>query len=203
MNIKRAEFVKSGTQPAHYPEWGLREIAFAGRSNVGKSSLINTLVQRHGLVKVSRTPGHTRLINFFSVVLEDDRELGVVDLPGYGFAKVSAGERASWGKMIETYFTRRESLKAMILVMDLRRGMTELDRHLFDNLGHFGMQPILVFTKADKLSRNQQQNALRQHSRDLGIPERELLLFSSHTNLGRDALWARICQTALPAADAP
>ena len=148
--LRKVEFVKSATHPRHYPPAEMREIAFAGRSNVGKSSLINGLLQRKNLVKVSNTPGRTQLLNFFQV----NDELSIVDLPGYGFAKVPHEVKDKWGKMIENYLKTRETLCAVIVLMDLRRGIQEDDIQLIEALPFFQIQPILVFTKADKYKRN-------------------------------------------------
>lgn len=200
LRVAETSFLKSAVLPEHYPDWDLHEIAFAGRSNVGKSSLINTLVNRRKLVKVSRTPGRTQHINFFQTRFADGREMGLVDLPGYGFAKVPKRVKRDWGNMIEAYLAERVQLKALAIVMDIRRGMRDEDRQLFEALAHFGAQPILIFTKGDKLSRNQRTSALAKIARDTGVPKSELLVFSSHTGLGKDALWARIETTVMPTA---
>ncbi len=197
MKIKNSAFIKSAIKPSHYPEWDLPEVAFAGRSNVGKSSLINTLLMRKALVKVSRTPGRTQHINFFTVQLGDDRELSLVDLPGYGFARVPAKIKSEWGTMVDSYLGRR-LLKALVIVMDVRRGMEDDDRQLIEALPHFGVQPILVFTKADKLSRNKAHQRLVEITRDLKISNDDLILFSSHTRKGREKLWERIAELCLP-----
>jgi GTP-binding protein len=198
VKVKDAFFVLSGTKPAHYPTWDLPEVAFAGCSNVGKSSLINTLVQRKNLVKVSRTPGRTQLLNFFQVDFMDGRSLGVVDLPGYGFAKVPLSVKQQWGTMIETFMLKRRNLKAMILVMDIRRGIKDDDQMLLESLAYFGAQPILVFTKCDKLSTNERVTQHARLSKQLGAPKKEVILFSSHSGLGKDELWKRIELSCLP-----
>lgn len=188
MKIKSAEFEKSAIYPEDYPPGDLPEIAFGGRSNVGKSSLINSLLQRKKLVKVSGKPGHTQSINFFVV----NEELRLVDLPGYGYAKVSKEERAMWGPMIESYFEARNSLKGVVCIIDLRRGVEEDDLMLIEAAPHFGWQPIIVFTKADKFSRNQRRNRRREVAERWGIKENDVILYSSKTGLGRDELWDRI-----------
>ncbi len=198
MKIKNTQFIKSAVRPAHYPEWDLNEVAFAGRSNVGKSSLINTLLMRKALVKVSKTPGRTQLLNFFEVTTGDDRQLGLVDLPGYGFARVPDSVKRTWGKMIEGYLERRERLKAVVIVMDIRRGMTVDDRHMLESLAFFGPQPILVFTKADKFSANKRRNQILSISKKEGIPKKDMIIFSSHNRMGREALWERIAGLCLP-----
>ena len=198
LHVAETQFIKSAVRPEHYPDWALHEIAFAGRSNVGKSSLINTLVGRRKLVKVSRTPGRTQHINFFETRFVDGREMGLVDLPGYGFAKVPKRVKQEWGAMIEAYLGDRVQLKALAIVMDIRRGMGDEDQQLYEALAFFGAQPILVFTKADKLTRNATTTALAKIARSTGVPKAELLLFSSLSGLGRDALWNRIETTVAP-----
>ena len=198
LKVLEASFLKSAVKPQHYPEWDLHEVAFAGRSNVGKSSLINTLVGRRKLVKVSRTPGRTQHINFFQVDFRDGRTLGLVDLPGYGFAKVPKKVKRDWGQMIESYLGGRVQLKALVIVMDIRRGMRPEDEQLYQALAHYGAQPILVFTKGDKFSRNQRQSAMAKIARQIGAPRSELLVFSSLHGTGCDKLWERIEQTAMP-----
>jgi len=190
MKVTSAEFVKSAELPEHYPPPELPEIAFAGRSNVGKSSLINTLLNRKKLVKVSGTPGHTQLINFFTV----NDALSFVDLPGYGYARVPDEIRERWGPMIETYLAERPTLRGLVCIMDVRRGVEDDDMMLIESAPLFAVQPVLVFTKADKLKRN----ALRKRRRELadrfGVRPDDVLLFSSKTGLGRKELWDRIAQ---------
>jgi GTP-binding protein len=199
MKVWDTTFIKSATKPAHYPSWEMNEVAFAGTSNVGKSSLMNTLLRRRKLVKVSRTPGRTQLINFFSCkVGQDAREIGLVDLPGYGFARVPLSVKAQWGKMMEGYLQNRRQLKALVLLMDIRRGMKDDDRQLLESLAWYGVQPILVLTKADKFSRNQRRNQVQGICKELGLPKSEVVVFSSHTGLGRDRLWERINELVLP-----
>jgi GTP-binding protein len=199
MKVHDTTFIKSAVKPNQYPDWGMNEVAFAGSSNVGKSSLINTLLQRRALVKVSRTPGRTQLLNFFSCkVGPDAREVGLVDLPGYGFARVPASVKSTWGRMVEDYLRSRKQLRALALVMDLRRGVKEDDQQLLESMAWFGVQPILVFTKADKLSRNQQKTQMAQIAREMGAPIKELVLFSSLSGFGQEELWARILGLCAP-----
>ena len=132
MIIKSAEFVTSATKPSQYPKRALPEIAFAGRSNVGKSSLINTLVNRKHLVKTSSTPGRTQLINFFDI----NGRMGIVDLPGYGYAKVPVSVRKKWGPMIETYLSERETLRGVVVIMDIRRIPRQEELNLLAWLNH-------------------------------------------------------------------
>ncbi|WP_298438357.1 ribosome biogenesis GTP-binding protein YihA/YsxC, partial [Geobacter sp.] len=134
MHVTSAEFVKSATKPANYPPEEFPEVAFAGRSNVGKSSLINVLVNRKGLVRTSSTPGRTQLINFFLV----NGGLMLVDLPGYGFAKVPLAVKKQWGPMMETYLSTRRTLGCVVLILDIRRVPTEEDRQMLQWLRAYG-----------------------------------------------------------------
>lgn len=188
MLIKSAEFVTSAVAPAQYPPANLPEIAFAGRSNVGKSSLINTLVNRKRLVKTSTTPGRTQLINFFNV----NQAFTFVDLPGYGYARVPLAIKKSWGPMIETYIKGRPNLKAVVLLMDIRRMPQQEERMLIGWLDHYRIPPVPVLTKSDKLSRSQQLRQKTLITADLGAPAEEPILFSAKSRQGRDAVWAAI-----------
>jgi GTP-binding protein len=188
MIIKSAEFVTSATKPAQYPPESQPEIAFAGRSNVGKSSLINTLVNRRHLVKTSSTPGRTQLINFFDI----NSNLTFVDLPGYGYAKVPVAVQKKWGPMIETYLSTRETLKGVVVIMDIRRLPREEEHNLIHWLAHFSIAGILVLTKTDKLSKTKvikQQAAILQA---LAVEKEDVILFSAKTRRGRDAVWDAI-----------
>jgi len=188
MIIKSAEFVTSATRPSQYPPALLPEIAFAGRSNVGKSSLINTLVNRKRLVKTSSTPGRTQLINFFNI----NRQMGFVDLPGYGYAKVPVSVRKKWGPMIETYLSGRKALKAVVVIMDIRRIPRQEELNLLGWLAHYSIAGILVLTKTDKLSKNKQTKQQHLIARALERETEDFILFSAKTRRGRDALWDAI-----------
>jgi GTP-binding protein len=188
MIIKSAEFVTSAVKPAHYPSPEFPEVAFAGRSNVGKSSLINTLVRRKHLVKTSSTPGRTQLINFFLI----NGDLSLVDLPGYGYAKVPQSVKKQWGPMVETYLSRRPCLKAVVLLMDIRRTPRAEESQFMEWLHHYGIPFILVLTKTDKLSKTKIRKQQELNAKTLGIAEQELLLFSTKTRLGVEKLWQRI-----------
>lgn len=188
MIIKSAEFVKSAVKPSHYPLADLPEIAFAGRSNVGKSSLINTLVNRRHLVKTSSTPGRTQLINFFDI----NRAFSFVDLPGYGYAKVPAHVRKNWGPMIETYLTTRKTLKGVTLIMDLRRTPRREEINLIDWFDALNIPRILILTKADKLSKTRRAGQLALIADTLGVEKSDLILFSARTRLGRETVWSDI-----------
>jgi len=193
MKILSAEFIKSATAPAHYPEGVFPEVAFVGRSNVGKSSLINVLVHRKNLAKTSNTPGRTQLINFFII----NHRYIFVDLPGYGFAKVSESVRRNWGPMVETYLKDRLSLRLVILILDIRRDPAAHDLDLLRWLDHYRIPVLPVLTKTDKLSKSQ----VLLRAREIGdmlmkgaglksIPNP--ILFSARTGEGRDALWSMI-----------
>ena len=188
MKITSAEFITSATKPSQYPTVALPEIAFAGRSNVGKSSLINTLVNRKHLVKTSATPGRTQLINFFDI----NRCMGFVDLPGYGYAKVPVSVRKKWGPMIETYLSDRETLRGVVVIMDIRRIPRQEELNLLGWLNHYAIARILVLTKTDKLSKNKQSQQHRLIARALERPKNDFILFSAKTRRGRDALWNAI-----------
>jgi GTP-binding protein len=194
MIIKSAEFVTSAVKPSQYPPEGLPEIAFAGRSNVGKSSLINTLVNRKHLVKTSSTPGRTQLINFFDL----NNSLTFVDLPGYGYARVPAAVRKKWGPMIETYLSTRQTLKGVVIILDIRRLPREEERNLIDWLAHYGLPSIWVLTKTDKLSKTKvikQQNAIVEA---LGMSTEDVILFSAKTRRGKDAVWDAVLSLTEP-----
>jgi GTP-binding protein len=186
MIIKTAEFIKSAVKPAHYPDENLPEIAFAGRSNVGKSSLINTLVNRKRLVKTSGTPGRTQLINFFRF----NQHFVFVDLPGYGYAKVPKAIRSSWGPMIETYLSTREELAAMVLIMDLRRTPDEREHTFLSWCRHHQIPTVPVLTKSDKLTKSKRNKQLSMVSGVLGMAEADIIVFSAKSRQGKDKLWA-------------
>jgi len=195
MLIKSAEFVISAVRPQQYPAEELPEFAFAGRSNVGKSSLINTLVSRRKLVQTSSTPGKTRLINFFRV----NDALMFVDLPGYGYARVSEEERRKWRPMIEQYLSRRENLKAVVLILDIRRTPNEEDAQLLNWLARREIAAVLVVTKTDKLSKTSQAKQLKIIAGALETDPDELVLFSAKSRQGRDVLWRTLVDLATAA----
>ena len=188
MIIKSAEFVTSAVKPSQYPPADMPEIAFAGRSNVGKSSLINTLVNRKRLVKTSTTPGRTQLVNFFSV----NRAVAFVDLPGYGYARVPMPVKKTWGPMIETYLKGRENLKGVVLLMDIRRVPQQEEKTFIDWLNHYNIPPVLVLTKADKLSKSRQVQQQTGIAAALGVDANGLIPFSAKTRLGRTTVWEAI-----------
>jgi GTP-binding protein len=182
-------FIKSAFEKGHYPPPERPEIAFAGKSNVGKSSLINVLVNRNKLARTSSTPGRTQAINFFNI----GSNLCFVDLPGYGFAKVPMTIKASWGRMVETYLKGRENLKAVIVIMDIRRELSEDDISLINWLMDYKRGVIPVLTKVDKLNRKERDERKRIFESALaGLNVDKPVLFSARTHEGRDEIWKRI-----------
>lgn len=194
MKIISAEFIKSCLSPEQFPAGELPEIAFVGRSNVGKSSLINALLGRRDLAKVSRTPGKTRAVNLFLVKTTDPdlAQFYLVDLPGYGFAKVSKTVRAQWAPLIESYLRDRPALASVVLLVE-SRVVTEQDRQMLDWLRATGRDPLVVATKVDKLSPSERVQTLRHTHRDLGLAGGEMLIpFSAETGDGRARLWGAL-----------
>jgi GTP-binding protein len=186
MRITSADFVISAVTPAQYPADIGPEIAFVGRSNVGKSSLINTLLNRRGLAKTSSTPGKTRTINFFLV----NGKLGFVDLPGYGFAQVSRAERAAWGPMVEQFFRMRQRLGGVVHLIDVRHPPTTDDRHTRAWLLQRNRPLLLVATKVDKIGRTQRPRHVKQIAEALSLgAEAPIILFSAQTGEGREKIW--------------
>lgn len=192
MEIKQAEFTTSAVLQSQYPMDNRLEIAFVGRSNVGKSSLINTLTNRRKLVKVSGTPGKTKLVNFFLI----NNEFYFVDLPGYGYAKVSKVEKQNWGKVIETYLINRSQLKKIVLLVDCRREPTEDDIIMYKWIKYYNYDTIVVATKIDKLKKSEIQRNLKVIKDALELqPNDQLLTFSSLKKLGKEKLLEVIEQT--------
>lgn len=185
MEIKQAEFITSAVVKGQYPKDGISEIAFVGRSNVGKSSLINSLTNRRKLAKTSSTPGKTRLINFFLI----NNEFYFVDLPGYGYAKVSKEEKATWGKIIESYLLKRPQLKTVILLLDCRREPTEDDILMNNWIKYYGYEIIYVATKSDKLTKNETVKSEKLIRETLKLNKDEkILYFSSLSKAGKEKL---------------
>ncbi|MCG2762944.1 MAG: ribosome biogenesis GTP-binding protein YihA/YsxC [Desulfarculaceae bacterium] len=188
-----AEFITTAAKPSGYPPPGPPEVAFAGRSNVGKSSLINTLTKRNKLVRVSGTPGRTQHINFFSIHHDT---LRLVDLPGYGYAKVPKAIKAAWRPMVEAYLSGRETLAGVVVILDIRREPTADDLMLLGWLRALQITILIAVTKADKLSNNQQASRLAKLRPALAPFDHSPTLFSATTSLGREQLWERICNAA-------
>src|ERR1700704_5982197 len=172
------------------PESSLPEVAFAGRSNVGKSSLLNSLVRRKSFARVSRTPGRTREINFFRV----NNNFVLVDLPGYGYARISKAKKAEWRPMIESYLRRTTQLRGIVLLLDIRREPSEDDRAMLDFLADLGVPTIVALTKADKLNKSDARETVAKISRVLQLEPDQVIQFSAHSGEGRVELLEAITQ---------
>lgn len=186
MKITSAEFVKSAFERSHWVEDGLPEIAFLGRSNVGKSSLLNSLLVRRGLARTSNTPGRTQSINFFLI----NEAFYFVDLPGYGYAKVSKTMRAEWGKMAENYLQQREELVLSVQLVDSRHEPSPQDLDLNEWLIHHEKPHLVAATKSDKLTANNLQKSVKEIKKQL--PQSRVIPYSSVKGQGRDEIWAAI-----------
>lgn len=187
MKVTSSEIIISAVKPDQYPQTDIPEFALAGRSNVGKSSFINKMLNRKGLARISSKPGKTQTLNFYLI----NEILHFVDVPGYGYAKVSKKEREAWGKMIETYFTTREQLNAVVLIVDLRHPPTEDDTLMYDFLKHYEIPCIIIATKADKIPRGKWQKHLKVTRETLNLdPHDQIVIFSSETGEGKDKAWA-------------
>ena len=202
--VVEAEFVAGATRAEQLPAPAIAEIAFAGRSNVGKSSLLNAMMQRRSLVRTSRTPGCTRQINVFECKTADGFAVHLVDLPGYGYAKLSKSEKSTWGLMLEGYLRSRITLRALVVLTDIRRGLEDDDRELLEFIEATRgaeaatpslqvVAPILVATKLDKLSVSQRKPALGAYRQAAGVTP---LGFSAVNGEGRGELWREIRRAA-------
>jgi GTP-binding protein len=189
--IRNVEFI-GGMAEKHgwRPESSLPEVAFAGRSNVGKSSLLNALVRRKSFARVSRTPGRTREINFFRV----NNSYVLVDLPGYGYARISKAKKAEWRPMIESYLRRTTQLRGIVLLLDIRREPSEDDRAMLDFLAELGVPTIIALTKADKLTKTDAREKVANVSRVLALEPDQVIQFSAHSGEGRVELLEAITQ---------
>lgn len=191
MKINEAKWVAGAAVPGRFPAPGLAEIAFAGRSNVGKSSLLNCLVNRKALARVGNTPGKTRQVNFFLV----NRSFYLVDLPGYGYARIAGETRQSFGRLMEQYLYGRESLRLVVLLVDIRHRPSADDRTMYEWLISFRVPAVIVAAKADKIARGRWPAALRQIREGLGLgSEGPVIPFSARTGAGKDTLWRIIVQ---------
>ena len=189
MKITSVDFIKSAREPSQYPKSSLPEVAFAGRSNVGKSSLINTLVNRKRFARTSTTRGRTRLINFFMI----NNRVCFVDLPGYGYARVPISVKRDWGPMVEKYLRERENLRLVILILDVRRDPSEGDLSLLEWLHFYRINVLVILTKIDKLSRNQIKIRQQCIKKILELPlDSNIILFSARTGEGKGAIWKEI-----------
>ncbi len=189
MNIKTAELETVCGITSKFPENSLPEIAFAGRSNVGKSSLINGLLNRKALARTSSSPGKTQTINFYKV----NGKLYFVDLPGYGYAKVSQTEKAKWGPMIERYLHTSGQLKSLFLLIDIRHEPTKNDKQMYQWIVEQGFSPVIIATKLDKINRSQIQKHLKMLRNELNLPsDTRIFPWSGVTKQGRDEIWEYI-----------
>lgn len=186
MQIQDVELVISAVAPQQYPNDNLPEIALTGRSNVGKSSLINRLIQRKKMARTSSTPGKTQTLNFYRL----NRQFYFVDVPGYGYAKVSKKARAKFGEMIETYLEERQQLQGVISLIDVRHQPTEDDLSMYRFLKYYGLPVLIVATKADKVSKGKWQQRAAQLKKVLQLNQTDdLVIFSSMTGSGADQIW--------------
>lgn len=185
MIVNNAYLAAVGVKEDQYPTNELPEIAFAGKSNVGKSSLINALLGRKALARTSSQPGKTQTINFYNV----EERLYFVDLPGYGYAKVSKGERDRWAKMIDDYLHTRQTLLQVVLLVDGRHQPSANDRQMLDWIRSFGYEPLVVATKVDKMGKSLQQKSLKIICQSLDLTKDQLFPFSALKKTGRDEIW--------------
>ncbi|KXU02460.1 ribosome biogenesis GTP-binding protein YihA/YsxC [Streptococcus milleri] len=191
INTHNAEILLSAANKSHYPQDEIPEIALAGRSNVGKSSFINTLLNRKNLARTSGKPGKTQLLNFFNI----DNQLRFVDVPGYGYAKVSKTERVKWGRMIEEYLTTRENLRAVVSLVDFRHEPSADDVQMYEFLKYYEIPVIVVATKADKIPRSKWNKHESVIKKRLDFDKNDdFLIFSSVNKDGLDAAWDAILE---------
>lgn len=189
MKVTEAELVISAVGLKQYPVDSLPDIALAGRSNVGKSSFINKMINRKGLARTSSKPGKTQTLNFYKI----NQELYFVDVPGYGFAKVPKAERERWGRFIEEYILNRDKLKAIILLVDIRHEPTKDDQSMYDWLKHHDIPVIVIATKVDKIPKTKVQRHIKVVKETLGVPKGDpVIAFSSETGQGKDEAWGTI-----------
>lgn len=189
MKVNSSDFIISAVGPDQYPDDALPEIALAGRSNVGKSSLINKMINRKNLARTSSTPGKTQHMNYYLI----NEMMYFVDFPGYGYAKVSKTQRATWGKMVEKYLAERDTLRLVLLIVDLRHPPTSNDKMMFDWLKHYDLPMCVVATKADKIPKSRWQKHIKIMKQELGVLSGDNFIpFSSEIGLGKDELWGLI-----------
>ena len=189
MKVTSVKFITSAKEPSQYPTGFLPEVAFAGRSNVGKSSFINVLVNRKKLARTSATPGKTQLINFFTI---NDR-ICFVDLPGYGYARAPISVKREWGPMVERYLRERKTLHLVIMILDVRRDPSEGDISLIEWLHHYHINILFVLTKIDKISRNKVKICQCRMKELLGLSDdNDIIPFSARTGEGKAAVWKEI-----------
>lgn len=198
IKILDARFLTTSVSPGNYPDDSAPEIAIVGRSNVGKSSMINALAGRRKLVRASKTPGRTRTINFFEVDLQAEgvtEHVRIIDLPGYGFARVGRAERARWNQMIETYLERRESLKIVVTIVDAEIGPTSADQQMLDYLSELKPRVLVVATKIDRLAKNKRKVKLAEIAKALRLTPDRVVMFSAVEGTGVEEVWEALLNT--------
>ena len=189
MKVNNVEMIMSAVRPEQYPGEGYPEFALAGRSNVGKSSFINKMIGRKGLARTSSNPGKTQTLNFYKI----EEQLFFVDVPGYGYARVSKTQREIWGEMIQEYLTTREELRAVVQIVDLRHPPTADDKLMYNFLIHYNIPAIVIVTKADKIPKGKYMQHRKVIRENLNMrPEDPLIVFSSEKGLGMDEAWSEI-----------
>jgi GTP-binding protein len=208
LRLLSAEFLRTSTRREEWPAGPMPEFAFVGRSNVGKSSMLNALARRRKLARVSNTPGRTRQLQFFAVTVQTSpaarpRTLRFCDLPGYGYAKVSREERDRWASMIEEYLRERPDLRAVVLIVDGRHPPAQSDREALAFLAGAGRPVLVAATKMDKVPRNGQAAAARRIELELGVPQGSAVPFSAVEGTGADALWSRLLELSREPAARP
>lgn len=186
MKVNQVDLLISAVRPEQYPKGQLPEFALAGRSNVGKSSFINRMLQRKAMARISSKPGKTQTLNFYEV----EQKLIFVDVPGYGYAKISKSERAKWGVMMETYMTDRPPLKAVIQIVDMRHKPSSDDVTMYQFLKHHGIRVIVIATKSDKIPKGRWQKSIKEIKETLKFDaDDNIVTFSSESGLGKDQAW--------------
>ncbi|RNA70242.1 ribosome biogenesis GTP-binding protein YihA/YsxC [Alteribacter keqinensis] len=191
MKVTEAELIISAGRADQFPPGPFPEVALSGRSNVGKSSFVNKIIGRKALARTSQRPGKTQTLNFYRI----NERFHFVDVPGYGYAKVSKKERDAWGRLMERYFEERDQLKGVVQLVDVRHKPTEDDKMMYDFLKHFSKKVIVVATKADKIPKGKQQKQLAVIKRELDMDSEDpLVLFSAETGLGKDKAWREISE---------
>lgn len=198
IKIVEAKFLTSSASPADWPDPSLPEVAFAGRSNVGKSSMINSLAGRRKLVRVSKTPGRTRMINYFEVALQTNGtayRVRVVDLPGYGFARVAKSERSRWDQMISNYLEKRQNLQVVVSIIDAEIGPTDADQQMLEYLSELRPSVLVVATKIDRLPKARRKPRWKEIAQKLGLSPDRVVPFSAVEGVGTEEVWEALLQT--------
>lgn len=189
MQVNNVNLRISAVRPDQYPKDGFPEVAFAGRSNVGKSSLTNVLINRRNYARTSSQPGKTQTLNFYDI----ESKLFFVDVPGYGYAKVSQKEREKWARMIETYFSERQPLRGVVTLVDARNEPTKLDKQMVDFLHYYDLPLLVVGTKVDKVPKSRRNRCVSQIRKGLALRQADqVILFSAVDKTGKDDVWAWI-----------